>query len=42
MLLLFLCFMREENEDEELALVWYMECVQPLDKVDDALRCVCL
>lgn len=41
-LLLFSCFTKEESEDENLALVRYIQCVSPLDALDRALRYVCL
>lgn len=41
-LLLCRCFVRGDTEGMELAFVQYMECVRPLDAVDEGLACVCL
>lgn len=40
MLLLFQCLMKEESEKIELAFVRYIDCLPPLHKRDEALRCV--
>lgn len=42
MLLLLLCSVSGESDGDELAFLRYMECVTPLDEVDEALKCVCL
>lgn len=35
-------FVKRDTEGSELAFLQYMECVPPLDAVDDALGWVCL
>lgn len=41
-LLLFLCVVRENREGDGTEFVQFIECVPPLDAVDDALECICL
>lgn len=36
------CLMREDSEGKEFAVLQYIECLLPLDEVDEALRCMCL
>lgn len=37
----FRCSVRKESDGSELALVWYVNCVAPLDEGDEAMKCVC-
>lgn len=42
MRLLLCCSLNGEIDEDELAIVQYMDCLAPLDEADETLKCLCL